>query len=366
MPAAIQRVSGDLLALLLALPCAACRSEPPAAAEPAPAQPPAAEPTASIVAPPPTPPTPSISSPPPPATAPAADTAPAAEAPAATADTTAPSEPAIDLTHLQAALAGGDAEVVEIVERHPIGRDELVLYRWYGARAWRAQERAAGRLDQALAALEAKIEACERAEGIESVCLEGAIADPYLAWSTAGTEVFAWEVARVRDGKTVVARLRLFDLSLPVTDPPHKFKVYDIDGDQRSELTVIVPVDIPDHYEGMEEQTGEVGYILEAADLHLQFAATRRHDTSWQDVSGSETHIETVWLARDVNADRHPDLHLRETTRTRDNPGEDEPAAPRTRPVTRKTLCLYEPLPDLWRCPEALGQTLLPKPTPPG
>ena len=29
----------------------------------------------------------------------------------------------------------------------------------------------------ALAALEAKIEACERAEGIESVCLEGAIAD---------------------------------------------------------------------------------------------------------------------------------------------------------------------------------------------
>lgn len=303
--------------------------------------------------------TPGPAAPPAPVVAQAADMPPAQPSPPPS-PALAPDrgEPLGDLEALQRTLGAGAAEVVEIVERHAIGREQLVLYRWYGARAWRAQQGSAGRLEVALAELDDRVEACERAAGSESVCLVDTISDPHLAWSAAGVEVFAWEVARVRGTSTVIARVRLFELSQAVADAPHKFKVYDIDRDRRSELTVIVPVVVPQHEEGMDQESGELGFILEAADLHVQFFATRQHTTLAQDVGGSETSSETVWLARDTDADGHPDLQVRETTRTRDlGEGEEEPV--RVRPTIRQTVCLYEAAADLWRCPEALGQQLV-------
>ncbi|MDC0721502.1 hypothetical protein [Nannocystis bainbridge] len=262
-----------------------------------------------------------------------------------------------ELEVLARVLAGEDAEVVEVVERRAVGREELVLLRWYGARAWRAQERRAGRLEAALAGLEAQVDACEATPGELSVCLEGVIADRHVMWSAAGREVFAWEVARVRDG-AVLGRRRLFETSLRVDDVPHKFKAYDIDGDGRSELTVIVPVERPQHDQAMDHESGEVGFILEVADMHVQFSATRRYAMRAEDVGGSESTAETVWLARDVDGDGHADLQLRETTRLTDIAADDAPpAAPRS--GARTTVCPYEPVADLWRCPEALGRQLL-------
>lgn len=263
-----------------------------------------------------------------------------------------------ELERARVALGDGDAEAVEMVEQQAVGRESLVLYRWYGARAWRARERGAGRLEASLAELERHAATCEAAEGIESVCLIGAVADPYVAWSLAGAEVFAWEVARLR-GATVLARARLFAVTRRVEDSPHKFKVYDIDGDGRSELTVIVPVDVPTHYEAMDTERGELGFILEAADLHVQFSATRRHSLVAQDVGGSESEAETVWQARDGDKDGHPELHVRETSRVHDLPGEDDPPAAPDRRTSRTTVCAYDLSADLWRCPEALGQQLL-------
>lgn len=373
-----QRTLSGLVMLLFALQSPGCRSEtseqapvaaprstptPPALAV-APAASPAAPSVAPVVAP--------IAEPaPPPAPAPTARLDPPPATPITT-DPPEPPDPATDpgdptsLEPLRHLLGDGDPEVVEIVDRRPSGRDELVLYRWYGERAWRARQRRLHRLDAALADLETQIETCEAAAGIASVCLEEAISDKHLMWSAAGTEVFAWEVARVQAGALVVARARLFDVSTPVADLPYKFKVYDVDLDQRSELTVIVPVAVPDHYEGLEEETGEVGFIFEAADLHVQFSATRSHVTRSQDMGGSETSAQTVWLARDLNADRHPDLQVRETILDHDVDDDSDDLPPRAdRQQSHKTICLYEPLPDLWRCPEALGQQLLRKPPAP-
>lgn len=272
-------------------------------------------------------------------------------------DVAPPAGSAVELEALGRALAGEDAEVIEVVDRKAVGRDELVLLRWYGARAWQAQERRAGRLEAALTGLEAQVDACEGTPGELSVCLAGAIADPYVMWSAAGREVFAWEVARVRDG-AVLGRRRLFEGSLRVDDVPHKFKVYDVDGDGRSELTVIVPVERPQHDQAMDHESGEVGFILEVADLHVQFSATRRHVMRAEDVGGSESTAETVWLARDVDGDGHADLQLRETSRLTDIAADDQPpAGPRS--SARTTICTYEPVADVWRCPEALGQQLL-------
>lgn len=264
---------------------------------------------------------------------------------------------AVELEALGRVLAGEDAEVVEVVDRRAVGREELVLLRWYGARAWQAQERRAGRLEAALTGLEAQVDACDGEPGELSVCLAGTIADPYVMWSAAGREVFAWEVARVRDG-AVLGRKRLFEGSMRVDDVPHKFKVYDVDGDGRSELTVIVPVERPQHDQAMDHESGEVGFILEVTDLHVQFSATRRHVMRAEDVGGSESTAETVWLARDVDGDGHADLQLRETSRLTDIAADDQPpAAPRS--SARTTVCTYETLADVWRCPEALGQQLL-------
>ncbi len=378
----IQRTLAGLVMLVCALQSPGCRSKTP---EQAPEQAPIAAPVSPVVAPvsAPTTPVPAAApaaspvapivapTPPPPASIPTTQLDPP-PAPPITTDPPEPPLPATDpadptsLEPLRRLLGDGDPEVVEIVDRRPSGRDELVLYRWYGERAWRARQRRIGRLDAALADLETQIEACEAAAGIASVCLEGSISDPHLMWSAAGAEVFAWEVARVQAGAQVVARARLFDVSMPVADRPYKFKVYDVDLDQRSELTVIVPVAIPDHYEGLEEETGEVGFIFEAADLHVQFSATRSHVTRSQDMGGSETSAETVWLARDLNADRHPDLQVRETILDHDIDDDSDDLPPRAdRQQSHKTICLYEPLPDLWRCPEALGQQLMRKPTAP-
>lgn len=358
MATAIARAPGALL-LVGALACGAAPATP----------------TPEVVAATPTPEV--IAAPAPEVIAPPASTTPPIAAPIADAPVTAAEEPAIaapvadagspgldEPEALRRLLGDGDADVVEIVERHEIGREALVLYRWYGARAWRAKQRRAGTLAAAEAEIAAKVDACEDADGIESVCLvEGGIGDPWLAWTTAQAEVFAWEVARVRAGATVLARLRLFELTLAVADLPHKFKVYDVDGDGRSELTVVVPVALPNHYAGMESEDGEVGFILEAADLHVQFSATRSHAARWQDVGSGERTAETVWLARDVDADGHADLQVRETTREQQDGGEGEPASP-ARTTSRKTVCPYEVAADVWRCPEALGRQLFPAPTP--
>lgn len=341
---------------LLAL--AACTGKPAqvvpaAAAEPAPVAPAVAA-TPPIAAPP----TPSPEPTPEPAEPPPADPLSADAQPLDPAD-----EP------LRRALGDGAPEAVEIVATHAMGRERLVLARVRDDVRWQHRQDP----DTVVATLERmtdEAEACETGGGTLDVTCALPIArgDLHLAWSLLGVDVFAWEVVRLRPAGigsySVAARRRLFPASrVPETAEPPKFKVYDVDLDRRSELTVIVPVDDPTG-DAMEQITGEVGFILDATDLREQFAATRRHTYSYEDVSRSDSEAETVWLAKDLDADGHPDLQVRETVRERQSGGEDDEGPPTRRSTTRTTTCPYDQARDVWTCPEALGRQLLPRPAP--
>ncbi|MFY0542139.1 hypothetical protein [Nannocystis pusilla] len=92
---------------------------------------------------------------------------------AAQKDVAPPAGSTVELEALGRVLAGEDAEVIEVVDRRAVGREELVLLRWYGARAWQAQERRAGRLEAALTGLEAQVDACEATPGSSACASRG-------------------------------------------------------------------------------------------------------------------------------------------------------------------------------------------------
>lgn len=303
---------------------------------------------------------------------PAAPTAPAiptaiktSPEPAAAAPNIAPPLPPIvdaplDLTALQRALGDGFSEAVEISATHPVGRELLVLARVHGARIWTAKQ--GDRLDIVREPLESAAEACESAGGtLDVACVLPTAGELHLAWSLLGLDVFAWDVARVRpvaDGYHILARRRLYDAALmPEGEDPPKFKIYDIDNDGRSELMVIVPIQVPEG-DGLESTTGQVGHILDTSDLHSQFEATRRYIYSYSDVTQTDHTAETTWFAKDFNNDTHADLQVREVVRESIS-SEDDPSRD-TRKASRTTTCLYDQASDRWICPEVLGRQLLP------
>jgi len=270
--------------------------------------------------------------PPPPAAAPTAPapTAPAPTAPAPTPLPEAPqAPPAFDVDVAQftfdpisTALAPEDPDTVEIVERARVGKDTLVLFKL----AARDQD-----------------------------------------------DTFAWELARVHergaDPAVVSARVRVWGPSLPATfgtEEKVKLKVYDVDRDRRSEVTVIVPVsrEEPDLEDPV---TGEIGAIFDASDLHPQLVVTRRFELHQGDVFGAEEHAETVWVAKDLDGDGHPDLELSSKTMAKDNVAcdidcddVDEAEALRPRRTRVQQVCPYQVDTDRWLCPAPqLGLELL-------
>jgi hypothetical protein len=175
----------------------------------------------------------------------------------------------------------------------------------------------------------------------------------------------AWDLLESAAARRAVGRERLVLFRyMGAKDEPTKFKVYDVDGDRRSEATVIVSVHSP-FVPDLEETYGQVGFVVDTSDLHVQFSATRRYVYSFQDVSASTEEAETVWLARDVDGDGHADLQVRETIRSAFSPGEADEGASARDSKTKKIVCPYDQAADVWRCPEALGQQLLARPKPP-
>jgi hypothetical protein len=275
-----------------------------------------------------------------------------------------PAEPVLDLEPLQRALGGGVSDAVVIVATHAIGREQLVLARVYDERLWFASQKAAGRIEALSEQYGEAAAKCEEENSALDVrCTLEFAKELHLAWDLLGVKVFAWEVARLRpeaDGYSVVARRRLNDASMlndDDFDEPLKFKVYDIDGDRRPEATIIVPIRIPTG-DALENTIGQIGTIVDASDLHEQFITSRRFNYVFEDVSRSETDAETTWFARDVDADGHADLQLREVVRESFSGGEDEESRDSKKSTTRKTTCPYDPASDAWRCPEALGRQL--------
>ena len=103
---------------------------------------------------------------------------------------------------------------------------------------------------------------------------------------------------------------------------------------------------------------GAVSFVLDRADFHLQFAATRYYAYSWSDVSYTSTDIDTSFVARDENADGFADLVVREKTTQHDHDyenGEDDT----TKRSKRSATCLYERAGDRWVCPVWLGTELV-------
>jgi hypothetical protein len=285
----------------------------------------------------------------------------------ALADPVHAGEPGEDLTPLQRLLGDGVAEAVEIEATQAVGRERLVLFRYDGARAWRGKQ-APDKLEEELERLGELVAPCIPPEddvGEEQLgdveCAVKLVGDRHLAWDLLGFGVFAWELARTRPGAAgpeLVARTRLYDETRGDPDgEPTKFKVYDVDGDRRSEATVVVSVR-PPFVPMLEDTRGQVAFVVDSGDLHLQFSATRSYYYSFQDVSASSIEAETVWLARDVDGDGHADLQVRETVRESFSPGEEDEGDSRRDAKTRKTICPYDQADDMWRCSEALGRQL--------
>lgn len=273
--------------------------------------------------------------PPPASTAPAAPPAVAIAPPAAPiappvvpAPQPAPS-PAFDVdaaqfTHdpISTALAPADPDTIEIVEQARVGKDTLVLF---------------------------------------MLALGG------------DDDRFAWELARVQehgdDAAVVQARVRVWGPSLPApfgSEPKVKLKVHDIDGDRRSEATVIVPVWRPGT--ALEDPgTGEIAAIFDASDLHPQLLVTRKYELYREDVFGAEEHADTTWVTKDLDHDGHADLELTSKTMAKDNVAcdvdcgtLDEDVALRPRRTRTKQVCPYDAGSDRWVCPSPqLGLELL-------
>lgn len=339
--------------LTCALGCAACTSHAPAPGQVQVEEAPAASPQPSAAAPE--------------AAAPqlAPPSSDAAAPEDAVVDPAPAGEPGEELTALQTLLGGGVPEAVEIEVTHPVGRERLVLYRYMGARAWRGRQ-PPETLAEELARLEEAVEPCREEAQYDDPgdvdCALKIAGERHLAWMLLGREVFAWELARTRPGPggpQEVARRRLIDgVTSAPDDDPTKLKVYDVDGDGRSEATVIVSVRPPAEH-ALEQTRGQVGFVVDASDLHVQFEATRRYENTFSDVSTSSTEAETVWLARDVDGDGHADLQVRETVRNSYGDDEDGPSRPQRENTSKKIVCPYDQAADVWRCPEALGRQLL-------
>lgn len=243
-----------------------------------------------------------------------------------------PADPAVD--PLAFVLGDGSPEHVEVVAVHEHGRRRTVLYKLDLAARWTAgraeDDPLRVRVDEAL-------DACEDEDGYAYLpCREQAVRSAGipddLVLHLAEPDSRAWELAQVElDAKgraRVLARKRLIDHGIAVeTDLVEtKLKVYDMDGDKRSEVLVVFGFGLPGS-DLLETSQAAVGFVLDQADLHVQFATTRNYWWHASDLSIHDKEVETTWLARDENGDGYKDLVVRERTRESYHPGESESAS---------------------------------------
>jgi len=265
------------------------------------------------------------------------------------------------------ALAPADPDAVTIVERKPIGKDTIVLYALDVLRLREAET--PGVCDGVQLRTQSCVAKCGRScsQAQRDAC---AVMDSYEQAGCRDVEdAYAWEVARVRTGEStlVVARARVWGPVLASTPAPEeaasRLKVYDMDRDGRNEVQVIVPIPIGESDEQQSEGDGEVGAIFDGGDLHLQFAATRRIDLTWQNVFNTIEHAEAAWVAKDTDGDGRPDLKLSHKGSTQDQSCDlecDEDVALRPQRTKATQVCPYEAAGDRWVCPSPqLGRELL-------
>lgn len=263
------------------------------------------------------------------------------------------------------ALGKGDPSSVEPLAVHEHGKRRIVLYRVDPVAQWQASRDDAETL---LEPLDALIETCESSYGevdAECVAKEAASRMPGVPAEIvrhAATETSAWELAELRlpseSQVEVMQRRRLFEQARACTEDCFelKLKVYDMDGDGRSEVLVVFPLVVSSEHGAMGSSHSALAFVLDEVDFHVQFATTRQHYDQGGDLSSHELDVQTTFMAKDTNADGHPDLALREKgSSSRSEEGED---AERT-PIEASATCLYERAGDRWVCDKTLGTQVI-------
>jgi hypothetical protein len=265
------------------------------------------------------------------------------------------------------ALERHHPDAVEIVARKPIGKDLILLYTLDVIALGQSEG------EDVCAAIEKRRQACvARCDGMcdqnESARCEAVDAYERLECEL-HEDAVAWEIARVhveRDVVKVRARRRLWGPDVDESGTEPKLRVYDVDGDRRSEITVVFPVSRFDEYAESGTDDGEIGVILDATDLHVQFAVTRSFATKFAGFGETEREAQTVWVAKDTDGDGHPHLTLTGKEMTKDNNvcdvdcPDDEEEALRPQRTRATQVCPYETAGDHWVCPAPqLGQELL-------
>lgn len=252
------------------------------------------------------------------------------------------------------ALAPAEPDTIEIVERRSIGADTLVLLRHDVALAHELADPAFCRGIDGPAVCEP---GCDAACSVRRRCL---LPDDPHRYCMGPTGSFAWELARLQPGASprVVARTRIVGpVSAESADAKYELKVYDMDGDRRSEVQVKLTLHLVATVEEPYEGEIEIAAVLDGADLHPQFAVTHRVATVREDVFGSSDDAKVSWVAKDLDGDRHADLTLHGVSTAWDaNPCDldcDDDSAARPRRTRSKQVCPYEVATDRWVCPAA-------------
>lgn len=269
-------------------------------------------------------------------------------------------------------LGKGVPEAVEVLAVHEHGRERVVLYRLDVLAQWSAGQPDA---DEILEPLDAINEECMTGYGepVPSCVVETAAKHPSIPAEIAGyysSEGRAFELAHVKlesdtEGK-VLARKRLYDHGYACEgEEDHecfetKLKVYDMDGDARSEILAVFPLDFITQVNLVGNHSpGALAFVIDKSDFHVQFATTRKYYDEGGDVSYHESDFETSFVARDTNADGHADLVLREVGRESRTGGEEDDNDTEVTRTDQSITCLYELAGDRWVCPSAIGTQLI-------
>jgi hypothetical protein len=269
---------------------------------------------------------------------------------------------------LLAALSKGAPEAVELLAVHEHGRERIALYRLDVVAQWQSEH---DDVDELLEPLEAIAEECSSSYGeVDGKCVADNAPSklpgvpPEIA-RYAATETYAWELGHVKldgDNKaSVLARKRLFEFGRPCTGDcfETKLKVYDMDGDARSEVFAVFPVEVDSDHGTLGAASSALAFVLDKADLHVQFATTRMHRDEGGDLSSHLLEVETSFVARDTNGDSHPDLVVREKGVETRSGGEEEDTGDESRRIDASTTCLFERAGDRWVCSQTLGKQVI-------
>jgi hypothetical protein len=257
---------------------------------------------------------------------------------------------------------------VRIMATHARGHETIVLYLVERASAWLDAHEPPDEDTKSPSAQETLHKLVRRCdERIE--CVEAELKDDHVAYAAFDVEVWDWEIAAVTNAPpSVRARHRIWGPTLaPESEASLELEVDDMDGDARPEAMAVVPVTDPYEQHFFERDIGgDIGIVVDLSDLHRQFATTRAYRADWADVTGTRQTAQTVWLAKDVDGDRHPDLKLRQKTDETCDPCFHDDPDEKIEPEGKKSasaLCPWDAATDTWICPSPqLGAQLLREP----